>query len=179
MSDIETDASEVLIIPRLGNTPILLQLKKTKEAVERISDVAVLNPSILPGLLATLLTGLSELNKAMSIIGLEIVNAEHKANRRKATLILDEMPRILLEKGIKSSEDVRNAILDLDYEYSQLREQKDMLEAVFENLKIKSKNIEHALYSCKTITQYRTNIGLKGDDFTDASFEPGQIVSRR
>jgi len=179
MSDIETDASEVFIIPRLGESPILLQLKRAKEAIERISDIAALSPSLLPGLLTSLLQGLTELNKAMSTISLEIVNAEHKANRRKANLILDEMPRILIEKGIKSSEDVRNAILSLDHEYSQLCEQKDMLEAIFENLKVKSKNIEHALYSCKTITQYRTNTVLKGDDFTDAQFEPGQSVYRK
>jgi uncharacterized protein related to proFAR isomerase len=104
---------------------------------------------------------------------MELVRCKSRVDKRKAIIMLDEMPSLLASKGLKSSEDVRSSVLSLDVEYSSLHEQKDILEAIFENLKGKTRNLEHSLYSIKTITQYRVTPRYNTDDFTNKEFSIG------
>ncbi len=153
--------------------PIILELELTQEAMSRIGEIAVINPHSMPELLACFGKALAELNKALSVISLEIVKASHKKDRRKAIILLDELPALLIAKNLKSSEDVRTAILSLDDEYAKYSEQKEMFEAVFENLKGKSKNLELSLYSIKTITQYRVMPRYNTEDMSNREFSVG------
>lgn len=174
MSEFKPVSLDTFVVSRVGETPIILELQQTQEAMSRIGEISVINSASLPELLACFSKALVELNRALSVISLEIVKASHKVDKRKAILLLDEMPGILLAKNIKSSEDVRNAIFALDEQYSKLCEQKDVLEAVFENLKGKSKNLELALYSIKTITQYRVTPRFGSEDMTNRDFSIGK-----
>lgn len=175
MSQNETDASEVQVISRgPQQTPILLELKDTNYALTRVNDIRVINPIILPDLLAVFSKSMTELTKALGAISLEIVKTTYVLDRIKAHIILEDMPRILAEKGLKSSEDVRSAIISLDPAYSQLSEQLAMLEAVYENLKSKYKNMELAIYNCKTITQYSSPMKPMHKDYTNSEFGIGK-----
>lgn len=174
MSDIQSASLDTFIVSRVGESPIILELQQTQEAMSRINEIAVVNPASLPELLSCFGKALVELNRALSVISLEIVKVSHKVDRRKAIILLEEMPVILAQKNLKSSEDVRNAILALDEQYSKLLEQKDALEAIFENLKGKSKNLELSLYSIKTITQYRVMPKYNMDDMSNREFSIGK-----
>lgn len=174
MSDIQSASLDTFIVSRVGESPIILELQQTQEAMSRINEIAVVNPASLPELLSCFGKALVELNRALSVISLEIVKVSHKVDRRKAVILLEEMPVILAQKNLKSSEDVRNAILALDEQYSKLLEQKDALEAIFENLKGKSKNLELSLYSIKTITQYRVMPKYNMDDMSNREFSIGK-----
>ena len=178
MNNIKPASPDTFVLSRVGETPIILELEQTQEAMSRIGEIAILNPSSAPELLACFGKALAELNKALSVISLEIVKASHKRDRRKASIILDELPGILIAKNLKSSEDVRNAILSLDAEYSKYAEQKEMFEAVFENLKGKSKNLELSLYSIKTITQYKIMPRYNLDDMSNKEFSIGSGEER-
>jgi len=174
MSEIKSVSLDTFVVSRVGETPIILELQQTQEAMSRIGEISIINPSSMPELLACFGKALVELNRALAVISVEIVKVSHKVDKRKAILLLDEMPGILTAKNLKSSEDVRNAILSLDESYSKLCEQKDILEAVFDNLKGKSKNLELALYSIKTITQYRVTPGFGNTDMTNRDFSIGK-----
>jgi hypothetical protein len=155
MSHNNSEASEITLISRgEGQTPIVLELKHTNYALTRIDDIRIINPMNLPDLLTVFLKSMNELSKAIGFISAEIVKTKYALDRVKSNLLLHEMPKILAEKNIKSSEDIRNAILCLDPKYSELSEQLDMLEAVLDNLRAKNKNMETATFNCKTVIQY-------------------------
>src|SRR6267142_894004 len=127
MSDIQSASLDTFIVSRVDETPIILELRQTQEAMSRIGEISVLNPSSMPELLSCFGKALVELNRALSVISLEIVKVSHRVDRRKAILLLEEMPAILIAKNLKSSEDVRSAVFALDDQYSKLCEQKDVL----------------------------------------------------
>jgi hypothetical protein len=173
MSDTTSEPSEIQLISRgAGQTPIVLELKHTNYALTRIDDIRIVNPMNLPDLLTVFLKSMTELSRAIGFISAEIVKTKYALERVKSNLLLHEMPRILAEKNIKSSEDIRNAILCLDPKYSEMSEQLDMLEAVLDNLRSKNKNMETATFNCKTVIQY-TYQPPKLRDFTNVDSSIG------
>ncbi len=173
MSAIQT-ISEVILIPRSnGESPILLELKDTKYAESRVPDLRIVTPGNAPDLLASFAEGLNELAKAMGYLSLEVIKAQTRLDRRKAELILNEIPTILEKKGLRSSEDLRNAVLALDESYCKLNEEVKSLESVFENLKIKYKNLDSARFDVKTVMQSRQQIPRR--DHTNDDFGIGHI----
>ena len=175
MPEIYSDVAGTQIVPR-GRTeaPILLELKDTREAEYRLSDIAVVNHAILPGLISAFTKGLAELARAMGVISFEKVKAQHRMEQRKSHLLIYEVPKIIEEKKLKTSEDIRTAIINLDPDFAELSQVQDNYEEVFENLKIRFKTIEHALYGCKTITQFKQGLNVGNDDYTGSNAEPGQ-----
>ncbi len=134
MSEIHTVSSEVILIARGdGENPILLELKDTKYAESRVPDIRIVSPANAPDLLASFAEGLNELARAMGYISLEVIKSQTKLERRKANLILNEIPAILEKKGQRSSEDLRNAVLALDEIYCRLNEEVNSLKSVFDN----------------------------------------------
>jgi hypothetical protein len=174
MSDTTSEPSEIQLISRgAGQTPIVLELKHTNYALTRIDDIRIVNPMSLPDLLTVFLKSMNELSKAIGFISTEIVKTKMSLDRVKSNLLLHEMPRILTEKNVKSSEDIRNAILTLDPQYAEKSEQLAMLEAVLDNLRAKNKNMETATFNCKTIIQY-TYLPPKLKDYTNQEFGIGE-----
>lgn len=174
MSEVSSEPSEIQLISRgAGQPPIILELKHTNYALTRIDDIRIVNPMTLPDLLTVFLKSMNELSKAIGYISAEIVKTKMTLDRVRSNLLLHEMPKILAEKNVKSSEDIRNAILSLDPQYAEISEQLAMLEAVLDNLRSKNKNMETATFNCKTIIQY-TYQPPKLKDYTNQEFSIGE-----
>jgi hypothetical protein len=148
-----------LIIPGiLTNQPnTLLPVRGIYDAELRIKEVATVNEHKAPELLATFNITWLEIDSHIKQATLLLHEAKKAANQRQSIVILDEVPKILVEKKLATarspggSEDQRNAILNLDKDYINLTDKVAQIECIVELLEGKKKAIEMAYTSVKKI----------------------------
>jgi hypothetical protein len=150
---------KVLNVPRgiPGLAPLQIDLTNVYKAESRIPEVAFVTPQKAPELLATFIDAYQSLSKHLVAVDFERSQAERAAGKVRASILLDKLAGILQEKGLATSrspmgsEDVRQAILDSDPEYTAALDKIDALSAAVELIKGKVKSIEMAYTSVKKI----------------------------
>lgn len=136
---------------------VALNMTNIYRAEERIQEIAFVTQHKAPELLAMFNMVFLELTRHITRVKYEKVEAEKAAERVRAVILLDKVPGILEAKGLTSarspagSEDLRNAILSVDPEYSAAVDKCDQVNAVLGLLEGKLKGIEWAYSSVKKI----------------------------
>jgi hypothetical protein len=140
-----------------GDSTVAIPIRSVYEAESRIPEVAMVNAQKAPELLATFNIAYLDIKDVLLKLQYLLVEAEKAANRRRAIVILDEVPKILASKGISNarspggSEDQRNAVLDLDDGFVALMDKVHLTKALIELMEGKLKGIEWAFTSVKKI----------------------------
>lgn len=148
--------------------PITIDLSQILIAEGRQGEVAIVTPMKAPELLALFNGAWRDLHKEVTKLVWERDRAEKEIERRKATVLLDEVPAILKAKGSASSTDTRKAVIDMDPEYIVRQDIYDQLNAAVEHLKGKLKSFENAYTSTKKLIgedshlNYTRNSNLSG-----------------
>ncbi len=148
-----TDRAELMvpIVPTNGTDIINLNLHDIFIAENRAQEVATVNQHKAPELLALFNRAYLDLSNMLSQLRFQQTRAEDCVAKRKAVLLVDIIPGQLKEKGLASSADVRQALIDLDEEYQRAKERLDFIEATIEYIKGKIKFMENAYTSVKKI----------------------------
>jgi hypothetical protein len=167
MSDFELGA--LLKLPR--GTPNLapLEFDLTKiEAVEkRKHEVAYANQETAPELMCVFNEAYCSVTRMMAQVSYEYSQAKKWADRRKSIVLLDVAPEVFKKKNLKSSEDLRKAVLDGDEEYLTLVDKQAMLEAAHAFLRTKSKGFEMSYQSAKKVfDRYNGSLGSHAFNLT-------------
>lgn len=145
----ETTSTAIVVATKAG--PLTLDLVRIKQAEARAIEVASVTPTKAPELLATFNQAYLDASNAFSRLRYERDCAEAKVNQIKAEILLDKIPGILKAKGVSSSADVRQAIIELDAGYQEALDNLSQLEAMVEFVKGKMKFLENAFTSVKKI----------------------------
>lgn len=140
-----------LTVPLGKGGTFTLDMTAIQTAESRISEVAFVTPHKAPELLAVFNEVFLELTRYITKVEYEKGIAERTANKIKAVILLDRVPAILKERGLSTSADLRNAVLDLDDDYNMALDKCDQLEAMSRLLKGKLDAIEMAYNSVKKI----------------------------
>jgi hypothetical protein len=146
-----------MIVPVPGAAPLALPLKEIFHAEERVKEVAFVNAHKAPELLACFNIAYLDINDHLSRLELALHMVQKAAKERAAIVILDEVPRILKEKGISTarspggSEDQREAILAQDAVYSACVDRVEQVKAMLTLMKGKKEAIVMAYNSVKKI----------------------------
>lgn len=159
MSEIGT----LLKVPRgtPGLVPLELDMEHIKTIEKRSPEVAYVNKETAPELLSTFNQAYCEVLRMMTQIAFEKTQAVKYADMRKAIVILEVAPAKLKEKGLATqrspggSEDLRQAVLALDTEFLDLQDKVNMIQSVYDFLKVKAKNFENSYNSVKKIYDVR------------------------
>jgi len=100
-------------------------------------------------------------------------------------LLLDIAPRVLADRGLATSKDLRDAVVDSDVQYQECLERQGTIKAYQELLKGKSKALEMAYTSVKKILGERPmgggggyNPNVHTPEQRESLDEPGQNESR-
>jgi len=119
----------------------------------RFDEIATVNTHKAPELMSCFVRGYAWCVEHATNLTAEAVKAETAANFRKAEIILEEVPRILLEKGIsgKSNADYRDAIIAMDKQHIILKEQFHHIEMYRDMFKGKMKTIELAYMAVRKV----------------------------
>lgn len=147
------ESQNVLLCPRAqkGLAPIPIEIAEIRAIEDRVKEVAFVTPTKAPELLARFNEGYLFLHRQISVLEYEHVQAEREANKVRAVVLLDRVPGVLKEKGLTSSVDLRNAVLDQDEEYQDACDRANQIRCVVELLKGKMKGLEMAYSSVKKI----------------------------
>jgi len=152
-----------------GAQAITIDLQAILISEGRQDEVAIVTPQKAPELLAEFNRSWRELDKLVVRLVAEKTKAEKEAGKRRAYLLLYEIPALLAKMDVASTMDAREAVIALDPEFQALQETVDKLDAVIEYLKGKRKSFENSYTSVKKIMgedtynmRGRTNPNLSG-----------------
>jgi hypothetical protein len=142
----------VPVVPHDGGLlSLTLDLTITKVAESRIEEIKAVTPQKAPELLATFNEAYLKLTEMIAILIYEESRAEKQVSLVRSRLLIDVIPGIVKEKGLPSSADIRNAIVEANEEYQTAQDKLDFIHACIEHLKGKLKAMEMAFSSVKKI----------------------------
>lgn len=146
-----------LLVPRgrSGLDPMRLDMATVYESENRLMEVALATPANAPELMAAYNDAANVVTKYLSWIKYELLSAEKEYALAKATVILDQVPEQTLklkELGIKSSEDVRAAMIARDPKCSEMQEKINSIKCVYELLEAKADSFVRAYTAVKSLT---------------------------
>ncbi len=143
----------VLTCPRgTDDGEINLPIASVLRAEARQAEVALVNKLTAPELLTAMNRAWLDVSQMAIAVTSHLNAAQKRVDKRKAIILLDEVPKLMEQKGIaKANEDVRQAALTLDEEYQLLVDRTQRIEAVLELLKLKARAFENAFTSVKRI----------------------------
>lgn len=162
--------------------PIVLTLKQTKYAESRLHDIKTSNSGNLPELLSVFLCSCQELSYALGILGNELQFLKHDLDLVRSNTLINKVPAALAQTQQRSSEDIRNALIEMDSEYSEIRSLTDALDAAYLNLKDRRKVIEMGYYACQEIAKLSkaySSTGNSSPDYGMAPLEAGSVVENK
>lgn len=168
------ETGQCLVVPPgvAGGTPIVISLEEILRAEQRQDEVATVNSTRAPELLAEFTKQWLNLSRLVAQVTAERNRAEKELNKRKSIILVDLMPERLAQKGLSSSADNREAIITLDDEYIKLGDTFDQISAILELLKGKLRSFDMAFTSVKriitsdTYMQFNKNNSLSGDTYS-------------
>lgn len=141
----------VQIVPREEQSQLVFSMRKVLVAEQRAEEIACVTPHKAPELLATFNRGYLDAANIFAKVKLEQARAEDDVAKIKAAILIDRAPALIKEKGLTSSADIRQALVDADPEYQLAKERLAFLDATVEYVKGKMKFLENAYTSVKKI----------------------------
>jgi hypothetical protein len=169
-----------LLVPRglPELSPLKFDLEGILKAESRIQEIATITVIKAPELMALFNKVYLDICNIISSVQFEFELSKKHADEVRAICLIDKVPSILKDKGLVSakspsgSEDLREAVLSLDKDYSNARERVIQLKCTLTLLEGKKESIDRAYSSVKKVysdqTQYRHS--------NDLSVEPGSDV---
>ncbi len=154
--------------PKPGGKEITIQLGDIMIAEQRQSEIAFVTPIKAPELLSLFNGAWRDVDKLVKELVEARIRAERELERRRSSLLLYEVEKILKDCGLSSTKDTRDAAISLDPAYQDLQDRVDQLTAAGEYLKGKLKSFENAFTSVKKIM---------GEDTYNMSSRPNHHLS--
>lgn len=156
-----SDQSEIIFVPRgkANESAIPVDLGFWGRQEQRLAEVAFVTPTKAPELLSHCNRCALDLENLIVTFEMEQQYAIREAERRKAEVLLDVIPKLLIEKGLATSrnplgsEDVRAAVLAQDTLYAEALERVDQIKAVAKLLRGKFDAFERAFIAVRTLVR--------------------------
>jgi hypothetical protein len=178
MSDV--NSGTLIFVPRAlpGNSPLKFDLGEILKAESRITDIATVTVAKAPEMMALFNVIYLNLSGMISSVQFEYELAKKRKDETRAIALIDKIPGILKEKGLTSakspmgSEDIRNALLDLDTDYGEAQEKVIQLKCILSLLEGKRDSIDRAYTAVKKVygdqSQYRHTQDLSTEPQSDS-----------
>ncbi len=132
--------------------PIVLDIAAVVQAESRLQEVANVNAHNAAELLATYNDSWLQLNKSVVRLTYERNRAENTHKRTKALVLLDCNDEEMKKRGYtKSSQDIREALVETDPTVTAAKDRLDEIRAVLDYLVGKQKAFENAYTSVKKL----------------------------
>lgn len=164
---VENDKDEV-IIPSgksLTGNSVKVDVTDVYKALDRISELQRANESSVAELMMTFNSAMVTTSHVIGIIQLELNYANATYEEERSICMLDRVEKVLIEKGHKSTADMRDAALNVDPVVKKWRERSDMLEVLNTFFNHKYNELREALYSTKKISDNSKSMPNHGNKF--------------
>ncbi len=129
-----------------------LNMSEIAFAEGRTDEIATINSHKAPELLTCYIQAYTWCVEHITNLTAESIKAETAAEYRKAEILLEEVPRILREKGIKTAnDDYRKAVVAMDKKHIALQERLNHIRMYVQMFKGKLESIEMAYMAVRKI----------------------------
>jgi hypothetical protein len=151
------ELNEVLVLPRghiESKDSLQLEMSDIYKAEKRLGEIRSLRAGTAAEYMGFFNEAAAIAQRHMAAVQYEILVAKQKYDHRRAVVLIDLMPqklKDLKDSGIKSSEDIRDAIITLDPVCSQYRDRIDCLTAVHTMLENKVKVFVRAYNAARSV----------------------------
>jgi len=163
----------VIRVPRAldGLDPIVLDMTEIRLAEARLMEVAMTNSLRAPELLATFNGAYLSVSRYLNYLEYELGLAERRFAETRAAFMIDELPGLLIEKGLATSrsplgsEDIRQAFLDVNPNLRKIQELISNIKCHIGMLEISQTGFENGYNSVKKLlgndtSSWRSNPNL-------------------
>ena len=120
-------------------------------AESRVFEIASVTPTKAPELLALFCRASFDLGRIIPQVYLGYLMAQKVVANRKAVLMVDVIPGKIAEKKLSQNDATRQALLDLDQEYSAALAKEYEFDAYMMFLKRRIEDIEESIHSIKKV----------------------------
>lgn len=135
-----------------GKRAISLPMASISRMEARQEEVQMVTRFKAPELLTALNRAWLVVSKMALAVNQHLLRAQRELEIRKAILLVDLLPDILVKKRLKTAnEETRQGILVLDREYCEILDRVEQIRAVLEMLKVKAKGFQNSFDSVKKI----------------------------
>lgn len=138
--------------------PLNLNMHSIYQAEQRLQETRTVTPGNAPELRGAFNEACNMTTKYIAWIKYEILTAKKNLDLVKAEILLDKVPEILKQKGIKDNADIREAIINRDPQYQECLEVLNTLEATKHLLESKAKTFERAYWDCRDVSNDKSRI---------------------
>jgi len=145
------ESTDLVVPSGDGSDEIRISLGDILTAEVRQDEVAYVTPGKAPELLSTYNRAWRDTHHWVSRLEAEKNRAEKALRARRGVLILEVIPERLKVLDMKSSTDIREAVIDTDAEYGRLTDRVDQIKAAIMFLRGKLESFENAFTSVKKI----------------------------
>jgi hypothetical protein len=152
--------------PLKGLSPLRYDMRLAYAAESRLEEIATVTPARGQELMALFNRACFSLSRTYSDLQLQFGLVKDRLNKRKAVMLVDEIPPKIKSKGLQDNVMTRQAFLDLDEEYNAASLVLNTIEAYILFIEKQLKATEGALSSLKKIydatngTYHRPNPNL-------------------
>lgn len=124
-------------------------LTLVNKAESRVFEIATVTPSKGPELLSLFCRASFDLGRILPQVYFAYLMAQKAVANRKAVLMIDVIPGRITEKKLSQNDATRQALLDLDEDYSNALTKEYEFEACMMYLKRRIEDVEEAIHSIK------------------------------
>lgn len=159
-------------------------MRKVLLAETRAEEISMLTPGKAPELLTTFNRGYLDAANIHAKLKFESARAEQEVAVVKAQVLTEKVPKIIKEKELSNTADVRAALVEADEDYQDAQDRLAFLDASLDYMKAKMRFLENAYTAVKKIMDTNNwNMALAAGrvalDGTEDNETPVGTVSRR
>lgn len=147
-----------------GEMYIKYDMRRVFEAEARIEEISFVSSTKAPELLTKFSLAMKDLGEHLADLGYRESVAKRKMRERRAVVVMEVIPSKLAEKKLSNNDTNREAVIELDPEYSAATDVLNQIEASFVLVREKLRGIESAINSTKkvldTLPSWTPNINL-------------------
>ena len=137
--------------PRGDSIVIRYDMKRVFEAEARIEEISFISNTKAPELLTKFSLAMKDLGEHLADLGYRESVAKRKMRERRAVVVMEVIPAKLAEKKLSNNDTNREAVIDLDPEYSAATDVLNQIESSFILIREKLRGIESAINSTKKV----------------------------
>lgn len=165
----EITSNSLVLCPKGdGSGEIQLDLGKLLKAESRLDEVAYITGAKAAELLSTFNTTWAEIQKTVVTLRREYIKAKSVTRGVRASILLNDAEEILKLKGLKSSADLRDAVVECNAAYQEAQDREHNLASIVAFLEGKLQAFENAYTAVKkllsTVQLPSQPIRDRGDD---------------
>lgn len=149
--EIQRTELAIPIVPRNGITTLSISLTRILITEQRAEEIAAVTPEKAAELMSAFNRAYLDACEAIAKLKLEEARAEDELAKVRADILIDKAPGIIKAKGLPSSADTRQAIVDTDPDFRAAGERVAQIVAMLEYIKGKMKFFENSYTAVKKI----------------------------